>query len=169
MMPARGNGGRMKMSGRGGRGGMGNRIPSKLDIFNRYVGFKILGFCDRDDQENLGFAFPQFTPAPLTQQQMQIRMKKIAEKKKELKNPYGIKDIDLNEEADATNGDDRGIFDYNKKSSNTSKNKTNKEKENSDTKDEENEIINDSNPEQSSIETEMDPEKKKQMMKQHEE
>ena len=53
-----------------------NRIENELDTFNRYVMWKITSFLDRDDQENLGYAFPQFTPNPLTPQQQQMRMMK---------------------------------------------------------------------------------------------
>jgi len=68
-----------------GRGAM-RRIPNKLDGFNKFVTYKITSHLDRDDQEKLGLAYPQFTPQPLTPQQQKMRMMK---KMAEAKNPYG--------------------------------------------------------------------------------
>jgi len=128
MMPGRGRGGRMMLQGLGGRGrGSHQKIPSKLDVFNRYIGFKISGFLDRDDHENLGLAFPQFTPAPLTPEQQKMRiMKKMAENKMELKNPYGIEEDDENIEEgagnvvdDANPREDTGILETSKVLANT--------------------------------------------------
>ena len=84
-MLARGRGGRLMMPG-GGRGRRRRRIPSKLDGFNKFVTYKITSHLDRDDQEKLGLAYPQFTPQPLTPQQQKMRMMK---KMAEAKNPYG--------------------------------------------------------------------------------
>eukprot|EP00536_Pseudo-nitzschia_multiseries_P009716 jgi/Psemu1/325753/estExt_fgenesh1_pg.C_2790015 len=94
-----GRGGRMMMPGSGwgrggGRGRGRSKIPSKLDVFNRYIGYKINGFMEREDQESLGAAFPQFTPPPLTpEQQKMLLMRKQykammeqREKNKELSN-----------------------------------------------------------------------------------
>lgn len=114
-MPARGRGGRMMPGrGRGGRGGGPKPIPSKLDVFNRFVQYKIAGFCNRDDAESLGFAFPQFTPPPLTPEQQKMRMmKKMVETKMEFKDPYGLENDDNDDStseaypADA-NGDAKG-------------------------------------------------------------
>ena len=62
------------------------RVENELDIFNKYIMFKICQHLEREDQENLGRAFPQFTPNPLTpQQQQMLMMKKMQELK--LKNP----------------------------------------------------------------------------------
>jgi len=213
MMPSqgRGRGGRTMTPGRGGRGrGQKQSIPSKLDVFNRYVGFKISSFCDRDDQERLGFSFPQFTPSPLSPEQQKMRMmKKMSENKNELRNPYGINDSDCNNKVVTADGkidaglqEDTGILEPSNKATDTcdsglevagnggedSKNdsiaskkeeaplenesagqpKGTSEDANNAKNDDEKGIKNDVNPEQA-IETEIDPEKKKEMMKQREE
>merc|ERR1712194_964753 len=128
-----------------------------------------------------------------------MRMKKIVKNKKELKNPYGIKDINLYDDADMVDGNERGVSDCNSKlpgnispgtkgaengirksndksfaserDKESDENKSvndNEKTEDGDKKDEE-ECRNNFNPEQSSIETEMDPEKKMRMMKEREE
>eukprot|EP00537_Pseudo-nitzschia_pungens_P014903 CAMPEP_0172409296 /NCGR_PEP_ID=MMETSP1061-20121228/76294_1 /TAXON_ID=37318 /ORGANISM="Pseudo-nitzschia pungens, Strain cf. pungens" /LENGTH=914 /DNA_ID=CAMNT_0013145449 /DNA_START=290 /DNA_END=3034 /DNA_ORIENTATION=- len=111
-----GRGGRMMRGWGRGRGRGSGKIPSKLDAFNRYVGYVITGFMEREDQENLGFAFPQFTPAPLTpEQQKMLLLKKQQEamlerreKSKELQNEAGdnakiVEEKEEMEEADDSN------------------------------------------------------------------
>ncbi len=85
-MTARGRGGRMMMPG-GGRGQRRQKIPCKLDFFNRFIVYKICSHLSRDDQEKLGLAYPQYTPQPLTPQQQKMRM---MQKMAEAKNPYGV-------------------------------------------------------------------------------
>jgi len=212
MALARGRGGQI-IPGRGGRGRRpAQKIPSKLDIFNKYIAFKISGFCNRDEQEMLGYAFPQLTPAQLTPQQQKTRMmKRMIETKNEIANPYGVNDNDFKIEADAADAgndvnlqNDTDMTETTKESTETcnsgpmvtkninenSKNDSiafkkqespinnsiaaksdpvcqdgDLEEKNDDEKDNTND---DFRPEQS-IETEMDPEKKKQMMKAREE
>ena len=127
-MPA-GRGGPMMMPGRGGRGPGGKPLyPSKLDGFNRYILFKMMSFCDRDDQETLGFAFPQFTPAPLTPEQQKMRMmKKFQETRMELKNPYGIQDDTSNDAKDSTEASDPSVTESNEESSKDDSNVSKKE------------------------------------------
>jgi len=93
---ARGRGGRMMMPG-GGRGQQQKEIPCELDIFNRFIIFKICTNLSRDEQEKLGFAFPQFTPQPLTPEQQKMRM---MQKMAEAKNPYGIETVTDEEPAE---------------------------------------------------------------------
>jgi len=128
-MPA-GRGGPMMMPGRGGRGPGGKPLyPSKLDGFNRYILFKMMSFCDRDDQETLGFAFPQFTPAPLTPEQQKMRMmKKFQETRMELKNPYGIQEDDTSNDAkDSTEASGPSVTESNEESSKDDSNVSKKE------------------------------------------
>ena len=128
-MPA-GRGGPMMMPGRGGRGPGGKPLyPSKLDGFNRYILFKMMSFCDRDDQETLGFAFPQFTPAPLTPEQQKMRMmKKFQETRMELKNPYGIQEDDTsNDVKDSTEASGPSVTESNEESSKDDSNVSKKE------------------------------------------
>ena len=103
-----GRGGRMMMPGRG-RGGRGPRVPCKLDAFNRFIGFKIFRFLERDDHELLGAAFPQFKPAPLTQEQQKMMMKK--KMKEEIHSPYGTQVDDPSSAADAADQEDKKTTD----------------------------------------------------------
>jgi len=68
-----------RVNGRGGRGRgmpMGQSPPSKFDVFNRYVGSKIITCLTREDQEILGKAYPRLAPTPLTEQQKMMMAKK---------------------------------------------------------------------------------------------
>jgi len=76
------------VNGRGrGRIPMGMPIgpPSKLDVFNKFIGYKIISCLRREEQEILGMAYPKLRPSPLTQQQqmMMARKKMFDMKKKE--------------------------------------------------------------------------------------
>ena len=98
MQAGRMQAGRMQARGRGRGGGrmmsqqqQRKRIPNKLDVFNRFIMFKIAMCLDRGDVENLGSVYPQFTPQPLTPEQQKMRaMKKMQEQKIEVQNPYGM-------------------------------------------------------------------------------
>jgi len=78
--------GRHNGRGRGrGRVPMGMPIgpPSKLDVFNKFIGYKISSCLSREEQEILGMAFPRLRPSPLTQQQqMMMARKKMFEMQK---------------------------------------------------------------------------------------
>jgi len=57
--------------------------PSKLDVFNKFIGYKISSCLSREEQEILGMAFPRLRPSPLTQQQqMMMARKKMFEMQK---------------------------------------------------------------------------------------
>uniref|UniRef100_A0A7S4AMR1 Sulfotransferase domain-containing protein n=1 Tax=Pseudo-nitzschia australis TaxID=44445 RepID=A0A7S4AMR1_9STRA len=104
----RGPGGRMQHPGRG-RGGRGRgqqeptKVPSKLDVFNLYVGNMISQYMGRDVQEQLGIAFPQFRPRELTPREkyMQRKIKEMENKKSAT-----TKDEDKNEAEESANGSD---------------------------------------------------------------
>jgi hypothetical protein len=92
-----------------GRGRRGPRVPCKLDAFNRFICFKISRYLNREDQELLGSAFPQFKPAPLTQEQQ--KMMKMKKMKEEIHSPYGTEVDDPSSAADAADQEDKKTTD----------------------------------------------------------
>ena len=129
MQSGRGGGGRFN-NGRsgGGRGymGRGGRVPvgrgrgrgqmmsmgppSKLDVFNKYVGSKISSCLTREEQETLGMAYPKLRPRPLTQQQqmMMARQKMMLQQKKEFE-AHKVNKEDKKPEISDTNTDDEPV------------------------------------------------------------
>jgi len=92
-----------RLNGRGrGRGPMGMPIgpPSKLDVFNKFIGYKISSCLSREEQEILGMAFPRLRPPPLSpQQKMMMAQKKMFEnQKKEFEAHKVVKKIGSEEE-----------------------------------------------------------------------
>merc|ERR1712238_260470 len=90
-----------RLNGRG-RGRMGTPIgpPSKLDVFNKFIGYKISSCLSREEQEILGMAFPRLRPSPLSpQQKMMMAQKKMFEiQKKEFEAHKVVKKIGSEEE-----------------------------------------------------------------------
>merc|ERR1712238_9431 len=78
-----------RLNGRG-RGRMGTPIgpPSKLDVFNKFIGYKISSCLSREEQEILGMAFPRLRPSPLSpQQKMMMAQKKCLRSRKRNSRP----------------------------------------------------------------------------------